>query len=360
MQAVAALCAVAQAMPPHHVRDFLWPLAHRFGRHDWFTSRAASCGLLPRLYAALPSRAGHKAPGAGSAAAAAAAEGKDADVDLAAVVTDAAAGAAPEAADATREAALALYARLASDETPMVRRAASAVLPDMGSAVAGGALPDAAAALREGAASGPQEPERAPAGGAGAAGADPRDTGVVSARGGSGGAAGAGGSGSGGGARSHDGLNVDTGDMSAAAVPPPVPRAVTVTAASPDAGAAAVKALLPVLVALARDEQDSVRLQAVDSCVALARLLNGGMVSVVDGTPEGARALAANADLRRLLLDLIGTLASDRAWRVRWSVANRLGELAGAFGAAVTTERLLPAFEALLGVSALAGRLTQA
>lgn len=138
--------------------------------------------------------------------------------------------------------------------------------------------------------------------------------------------------------------------MTAAAVPPPVPRAVTVTASSPEAGAGAVKALLPVLVAVARDDQDSIRLLAVDNCVALARLLNGGMLSVTDGAPEGARALAVNADLRRLLLDLIGTLANDRAWRVRWSVANRLGELAGAFGAAVTTERLLPAFEGLLGV----------
>jgi hypothetical protein len=86
----------------------------------------------------------------------------------------------------------------------------------------------------------------------------------------------------------------------------------------------------------------------VDACVALARLVNGGMLSVTDGSPAGAAALAAHADARARVLDVAAALAADRAWRVRWSVCNRLGELAAALGVENATRRLLPAYEMLL------------
>jgi len=72
--------------------------------------------------------------------------------------------------------------------------------------------------------------------------------------------------------------------------------------------------ILPLFLVLAQDRQDSVRLQSVDNAVALAKLVS----------PE---------TLTSQLIPVICTAAKDTAWRVRWSVANRLPEICEAVGA---------------------------
>jgi serine/threonine-protein phosphatase 2A regulatory subunit A len=276
----------------------------RLGTRDWFTSRTSACGILPRLFARLGQR---KEGGEGKA-------GDESKMEL-----------EIGGGSACREDALELYRRLAADDTPLVRRAACTALADMGSALAGGVLklppcfsdgvsdddpmgrkPTAAAAVAVAAAA------------------------VV--------------------AGTRDGLNVETGDITAASVPPPVPSAIAVSASSRAAGSDAALTLLPVLLAFSRDDQDSVRLVSVDACVALAWLVNGGNASTVNSSSEAAAALSTFSDTRLQVLQITTDAGKDKSWRVRWSVANRLSELADAFGPALSTERLLPLFETMLSV----------
>jgi serine/threonine-protein phosphatase 2A regulatory subunit A len=81
------------------------------------------------------------------------------------------------------------------------------------------------------------------------------------------------------------------------------------------------------------------------------------MVSLanIDGenTNAATRALTSQilskyASERASVLGIVAALSKDHSWRVRWSVANRLSELADAFGRQLTTERLLPRFQDLL------------
>ena len=102
-----------------------------------------------------------------------------------------------------------------------------------------------------------------------------------------------------------------------------------------DMGCAQVEAehiqseLLGLASSLASDEQDSVRLLAVDNFVVLAGLLP---------------TTVCNANVLPLVLQL----ADDKSWRVRWSVANKIIALCEAFGAAISRNQLLDSFTALL------------
>jgi hypothetical protein len=317
--ALAALNAVVAEFPQEHVARHAWPLVKRLGTRDWFTSRTSACGLVARLLARLPPRreaaaaaAAARAGGGAGPGAGASSESKDAE---AAAEGDAAVG---------REDVLELYTQLCNpDEEPMVRRAAASALADVGTAVAGGTLASASSAS-----------SRAGAGHAGEGKSSEED--VNNGPGGGGpGAALAGGL-----------LGAEDAGAANESVPPAVPKAVTVSCASQAAGRAAAAQLLPLLQAFARDDQDGVRLLAVDGCVALARLVNGGMASALDG--EGAAALGAGAEERASVLSVLSRLCTDRAWRVRWSAANRLSELADALGKALSTEQLLPRFTDLL------------
>ena len=69
--------------------------------------------------------------------------------------------------------------------------------------------------------------------------------------------------------------------------------------------------LVQLFEALARDDQDSVRLQTVGNCAALFRAL------------EPAR-------VRGTVLPVLLATATDRSWRVRWSAAAAFAELAAA------------------------------
>ncbi|KAF0691128.1 Aste57867_17585 [Aphanomyces stellatus] len=71
--------------------------------------------------------------------------------------------------------------------------------------------------------------------------------------------------------------------------------------------------ILPLFLALAQDRQDSVRCQTVDNAVALSALV-----------PVDVKM--------NQLLPVICSAAKDSAWRVRWSVGNKLPEICAAVG----------------------------
>jgi len=78
---------------------------------------------------------------------------------------------------------------------------------------------------------------------------------------------------------------------------------------------------------LTHDDQDSVRLLAVEGCAGLGKLLE----------PHDSRAH---------ILPVI--VAQDKSWRVRYNVANQLSELCEAVGPENTRTELLPAYVKLL------------
>ena len=75
---------------------------------------------------------------------------------------------------------------------------------------------------------------------------------------------------------------------------------------------------MPLFISLAQDRQDSVRLQTVDNAVALAQLV-----------PEDVKMTQ--------LIPIICAAAKDTAWRVRWSVGNKLPEICQAVGPEVAS-----------------------
>jgi serine/threonine-protein phosphatase 2A regulatory subunit A len=82
-------------------------------------------------------------------------------------------------------------------------------------------------------------------------------------------------------------------------------------AAAPGASASVLDTLLSLFDKLAADDQDSVRVQTVDNCIALAQVL----------PPEGQASR---------ILPAVRRAAEDESWRVRWSIANKFHELGAA------------------------------
>ncbi|CAH8595268.1 unnamed protein product [Schistosoma margrebowiei] len=87
--------------------------------------------------------------------------------------------------------------------------------------------------------------------------------------------------------------------------------------------------IVPLFVRLVDDEQESVRLMAVESIVQLAQALG----------PEESEGY---------LIDLIQQATTDRSWRVRCVVADKFTEIQTAMGLRVSRERLVPFFMKLL------------
>ncbi|RTG84928.1 serine/threonine-protein phosphatase 2A regulatory subunit A [Schistosoma bovis] len=90
-----------------------------------------------------------------------------------------------------------------------------------------------------------------------------------------------------------------------------------------------VTIIIPLFVRLVDDEQESVRLMAVESIVQLAQALG----------PEESEGY---------LIDLIQQATTDRSWRVRCVVADKFTEIQTAMGLRVSRERLVPFFMKLL------------
>ncbi|KAK4468262.1 hypothetical protein MN116_008416 [Schistosoma mekongi] len=87
--------------------------------------------------------------------------------------------------------------------------------------------------------------------------------------------------------------------------------------------------LVPIFIRLVDDEQESVRLMAVESIVQLAQALG----------PE---------ESEEYLIDLVQQATTDRSWRVRCVVADKFTEIQAAMGLRVSRERLVPFFMKLL------------
>lgn len=79
--------------------------------------------------------------------------------------------------------------------------------------------------------------------------------------------------------------------------------------------------LMTMFTELAQDEQDSVRLLAVDACVAISGLLK----------PD---------DVKEMIKPILVQLSEDKSWRVRYMVADkfnevRFGRMGGSLGFSV-------------------------
>lgn len=88
------------------------------------------------------------------------------------------------------------------------------------------------------------------------------------------------------------------------------------------------KDIMTLFTTLAGDEQDSVRLLAVDSCVAIAKLLPNEDIEIVMQTWRQC--------------------AEDKSWRVRYMVAEKFTDMQTAVGLEITKNDLVPAFCSLL------------
>jgi serine/threonine-protein phosphatase 2A regulatory subunit A len=94
-----------------------------------------------------------------------------------------------------------------------------------------------------------------------------------------------------------------------------------------------VSALLPIFEGCAMDEQDSVRLLAIDQCTLLAKVLSSA------GRMD---------DCASRVIPVVRTVVEDRSWRVRFSVAKGLSGVAEAVGGAITLKELVGPLTALL------------
>jgi len=87
--------------------------------------------------------------------------------------------------------------------------------------------------------------------------------------------------------------------------------------------------LLPAFTKLSLDDQDSVRLLAVDNCVKLAQLLG-------------------DDDRSTFVVPTVRASAGDKSWRVRYCAAEKFSELATALGPGITRADLVALFVRLL------------
>ena len=83
------------------------------------------------------------------------------------------------------------------------------------------------------------------------------------------------------------------------------------------------------LYLLVRDDQDSVRICANNSCVALASVLS-------------------EPDRVTLILPLFLELASDNSWRVRFTTVSEIGVICNLFSKDIIETKLLPEYLHLL------------
>lgn len=87
--------------------------------------------------------------------------------------------------------------------------------------------------------------------------------------------------------------------------------------------------LLNIFSRFYKDEQDSVRMQGIDSCVCFAQHLPPTKVNAY-------------------LLPYIKKFAEDKSWRIRYLVADRIMDLAAGIGFEQAKDSLLPYFAAFL------------
>lgn len=125
------------------------------------------------------------------------------------------------------------------------------------------------------------------------------------------------------------------------------------------AAAAARAEAAPLLLALAHDPHDSVRLLAVAAAAALISRLHGATSAAAENekkkSDDDEKKKKSNNDEKKngeeeetAVLETVLGLGADKSWRVRCAVAEHFAGLCAGQGAAVLAERVLPVYTALL------------
>merc|ERR1740121_901717 len=86
--------------------------------------------------------------------------------------------------------------------------------------------------------------------------------------------------------------------------------------------------LIDVFEKLSKDEQDSVRILAINNCIALGKL-------------------KGNAELHEKILPVVKACAEDKSWRVRYMMADNVKQLCDVFQPKATTA-IVPLYLKLL------------
>eukprot|EP00762_Andalucia_godoyi_P006544 ANDGO_05066.mRNA.1 Serine/threonine-protein phosphatase 2A 65 kDa regulatory subunit A beta isoform len=109
--------------------------------------------------------------------------------------------------------------------------------------------------------------------------------------------------------------------------------------------------VLPMFTKLARDDQDSVRLLAIDAALALARAFsqnNSSSSSSSSGNSSSNSSSSSNGPAFTQVVSTIKMCGSDAAWRVRYVVADKFAELGKALPMETFRSEVLSYFVRLL------------
>jgi len=110
--------------------------------------------------------------------------------------------------------------------------------------------------------------------------------------------------------------------------------------------------LLPLYEELSINDQDSVRLQTSENCIAFGKAVS----SVTDESSGGSMEeksqlldeIGASMLVERILPLVVATI-DDRSWRVRWTAASKFAEVVKSFVKLTgALDSLIPAYEKLL------------
>ncbi|CAH8861100.1 unnamed protein product [Trichobilharzia szidati] len=289
-KAVEALRKLAPDHTTDSIENYFNPLLHRLANGDWFTSRTSACALFSVVY--------------------------------------------PRVRSSERWELLDFLRRLARDETPMVRRAVAARLGELALAMCGGSLKQPTAngeksndsdsksnsvdtttsssaesnkstselsSPVEHDKNGDQTPPINDA---------PKEDSVKTAG-------------------DDYSTNVKTNEEQSSFIMNPIHQNDDYTLDPENERNNILTVLVPIFIRLVADEQESVRLMAVESVVQLAQALG----------PE---------ESEEYLIDLIQQATTDKSWRVRCVVADKFTDIQLAMGQRVSRERLVPFFMKLL------------
>lgn len=87
--------------------------------------------------------------------------------------------------------------------------------------------------------------------------------------------------------------------------------------------------MYPKFVTLSEDDQDSVKLLAIDNCICLGKMMK-------------------DQERNEKILPVVLKLGTDMAWRIRYSVANKMADLCETFGKTITQNKLDELYQNLI------------
>lgn len=105
--------------------------------------------------------------------------------------------------------------------------------------------------------------------------------------------------------------------------------------------------VIPLYEELASNDQDSVRLQTAENCVAFGKAI-GTLCSQSSESSNNNNIEDSNTLVKRILPLVIATI-DDRSWRVRWTAASKFADVVAAFSdLSGAVDSLITAYEKLL------------